>query len=249
MVITFTTDFGTRDGYVGAMKGRLLDLCPDARIVDIAHDIGPQDIRGAAACIERASVPFPPGTVHVVVVDPGVGSRRHGLAVQSGGQWFIGPDNGCLDPVIARDLSSRVFRLHRTTAWWSPHPSFDGLHVFTPAAACVAQGTDIAELAEPTDDWVRLETPKPRPGDGGTAGQVIQFDRFGNALTNIHGNGIGTTAHCGGRDIPVKSHYGAVAEGEVVAIVNSDGHLEIAVRNGSARNLLGLSTGDAVRTR
>lgn len=240
MIITLTTDFGTRDGYVGAMKGRILEMCPAAVIVDISHDLGPQDIRGGSMCILRASRTFPSGAIHVVVVDPGVGSSRPALLVEADGQRLIAPDNGVLGPVIDNADAPRVHRLHRNTAWWKPHPSFDGLAVFAPAAACVANGIDLAQLAEPTRKWTTLAVPG--------AGEIIQFDHFGNAITNIPADSGHSAAQCGGCEFPIRSHYGGVPAGEPVAIINSDGLLELAVRDGSAREQLGLSVGDPVRS-
>ena len=248
MIITLTTDFGTRDGYVGAMKGRILELHREAIVVDISHDIEAQDIRGGAMCIARASQTFPDGTLHIVVVDPGVGSRRCALLVDSGGQWFVAPDNGVLGPVILGNPSAQVYRLRRETEWWTPHPTFDGLAVFAPAAACVANGIETSRLAEPTEEWIQLVIPQARQEDGGWVGEILQFDRFGNAITCISGADVGSAAACSGHDFPLRTHYADVSAGTPLGIVNSDGLLELAVRDGSAQDQLGLSVGDPVRS-
>lgn len=248
-LFTLTTDFGTRDGYVGAVKGRLLSLCPGAMVVDITHEIDPQEIFAATWSVQRASAQFPPGTIHLVVVDPGVGSDRHALLVGAAQQWYLAPDNGVLTSILHAEPEARVFALRQESKWWQAHTSFDGLALFAPAAACVANGIELKELGEPFDSPVMIDLPQAKLDGDQLTGQILMFDRFGNAQTNISREMIDecgfSRIHCAGVSFELASHYAAESE-HPVALINSDGYLELAVFSGSARERFRLRTGETV---
>ena len=241
-IITLLTDFGTADGYVGEMKGVLLSHAPDVQLVDISHDIPPQDIERARLTVARVWRRFPEGTVHLVVVDPGVGSSRAALAVQSDGRYLVGPDNGVLSPALLA-ATARVIELPLPA---TASATFHGRDVFAPAAAALARGEPLDVLGREAAKPVIRRTPEPvRRADGGIEGEVIAVDRFGNAVTNLVGLRGGTVS-VGGTTILVRHTYSEVSNGDPVAVVGSTGFIEIAVRNGSAAERLGLVRGQAV---
>ena len=248
-LITYTTDFGTRDGYVGAMKGRLMSMSPFAQIVDISHDIEPQNCAEAAWCLRRSIPHFPDGTIHVAVIDPGVGSKRAPLLVYTGNQWLIGPDNGIFSLLLEGIEAPVIYELKRETKWWKSHQSFDGLALFTPAAACLANGIKPAEMARPIPALQGLALPQPMLDEKHATGEILHFDQFGNAISNIRESDIQElptetfTIECGRHQFPLVTHYSAVREGERLATLNSDGLLELSVCGGSARDDLQLNSG------
>ena len=229
-IITLTTDFGTADGYVGEMKGVILSGGIDVNVVDITHDIPPQDVERARLTVARVWRRFPAGTIHVVVVDPGVGSSRAALAVGSNERFLIGPDNGVLSPALLLP-DARAVRL--------PVPShasatFHGRDVFAPAAAAIARGESIESLGEAMADPIIRRTPEAkRLRDGSIEGQVIAIDRFGNAITNLIAPRGGTIL-VDGRSIAIRKTYAEVASGDPVAVTGSTGFIEVAIRDGSA---------------
>ena len=245
MLITLLTDFGTADGYVAEMKGVLLTSAPGIQVVDLSHDIPPHEVDAARLAVARYWRRFPPGTIHLVVVDPGVGSDRLAIAALSEGRFLVGPDNGVLSPALllpgARAVSLEVPA--------GASPTFHGRDVFAPAAAALARGAPLDSLGEPLDDPVIRRTPEAvREDDGWLRGEVIVVDRFGNAVTNllgVHGGDV----RIGTRDVPLRRTYADVATGEAVALVGSSGLIEIAVRYGSAATTLGLTSGAVVRLR
>jgi S-adenosylmethionine hydrolase len=241
-IITLLTDFGTADGYVGEMKGVLLTLAPDADVVDITHDIVPQDVDHARLTLARVWRRFPKGTVHVVVVDPGVGSARVALAIASDNRFLVGPDNGVLSPAL-------LFSGVRTIGLPLPpnaSATFHGRDVFAPAAAALARGEAVDGLGVDAPKPVIRRTPEPtRRPDGALEGEVIMIDRFGNAVTNLvalHG-GVVDAAN---RQIAVRRTYTEVAPSTPVAVVGSSGLIEVAVREGDASRVLGLVRGSRV---
>jgi len=252
-VITLTTDFGQRDPYVAAMKGVILTSCPQARILDLSHDIAPQDTHEAARFVAGAAPYFPAGTIHVVVVDPGVGTPRRPLAVRAGGQVFLCPDNGVLTEV-ARALGIEEAREIANPAFMRDTISntFHGRDVFAPAAAHLARGTSFESIGPCIGDLCALDEPEPIWVSATTlCGIVAHVDRFGNAATNI------ARPILGGRcivDIAFGNHtiaglratYAAVDPGAPLALFNGSDHLEIAVRNGSATEKLGLVRGTEI---
>lgn len=241
-IVTLLTDFGTADGYVGEVKGMLATSAPAATLLDIAHDVSPQDVDGARLALARYWQRFPSGTVHVVVVDPGVGGTRAALAVESEGRFLLGPDNGVLSPALLHP-GARCVAL--------PVPAgaavtFHGRDVFAPAAAELARGVAIDALGPPFTDPVVRRTPEAtRRADGTLAGIVITVDRFGNAVTNLMAL-RGGSVEIDGRVLPVARTYADVGEGRPVALVGSSGLVEIAVRDGSAAEQLGLERGSSV---
>ncbi|MCP4750519.1 MAG: SAM-dependent chlorinase/fluorinase [Proteobacteria bacterium] len=255
-VITLTTDFGTRDGYVGAMKGRILALCPQATLVDISHDIDPQDVVGAAWCLARSTPVFPEGSIHLAVVDPGVGSERRPLILKSNDQWYVGPDNGLFGEIVRRCGTQEIRRIHPKTEWWQSHDSFDGLALFAPASAQLADGTPLDELGAVTGKPTVLPEIAPRIEEGGLRGRIIMFDRFGNAATNISADYLKAWKSSGkdgsysavsrGQTFPLVGHYQAGENRSALAIINSDGLLELSVFRTSARETFGLELGDEV---
>jgi S-adenosyl-L-methionine hydrolase (adenosine-forming) len=242
-LITLLTDFGTIDGYVGEMKGVILSGAPDAEIIDITHDIPPQDIERARLAVARIWRRFPPGTIHIVVVDPGVGSSRAALAVASENRFLLGPDNGVLSPALL-GASTRVVQLNIPAAASS---TFHGRDVFAPAAAALVRGEHVDALGTPASTPTIRRTPEPvRRVEGAIDGEVITIDRFGNAVTNLVGL-RGGTIEVGAVSIAVRRTYAEVLPGELVALVGSTGFIEIAARNGDAAEMLGLSRGVGVR--
>jgi S-adenosylmethionine hydrolase len=256
-LITLTTDFGMRDGNVAAMKGVLLGLNPDATIVDLSHDIPAQDIADAAYVLRRAYPYFPRGTIHVVVVDPGVGTDRRAIAVHSDSTFLVAPDNGVLTYVLA-DLELAGHQLqvvHLTNAdYWLPQVSsvFHGRDIFAPVAAHLSLGLPIHKLGPPIHDPVTLPPPRFRREPGHIAGQVLHVDRFGNLLTNIPGSaltdlGQPIATKIGTFEIVALSRtFGNGPPDEPIAYIDSSDHLAIAVVNGSARAKLQCSVGEPV---
>ena len=241
-IITLLTDFGTADGYVGEVKGVLLSGAPRAAVVDIAHDVRAQDVDAARLAVARYWRRFPAGTVHLVVVDPGVGSKRAAIAVESDGRYLVGPDNGVLSPaLLARD--ARVVALPLPPR--ASH-TFHGRDVFAPAAALLAEGAALELLGTALDSPIVLRTPEARRlDDGRVLGEVIAVDRFGNLISNIvalHGGRVEVAA----RSLEVRRAYTDVREGELTALVGSLGFVEIAVRDGSAAATLGVGRGATV---
>src|SRR5258705_11314426 len=226
-LITLLTDFGTADGYVGEMKGVLATGAAGAALVDVAHDVAPHDVDGARLALARYWRKFPGGTVHVVVVDPGVGTDRAALAVASEGRFLVGPDNGVLSPALLH-AGTRCVSLPIPA---SAAPTFHGRDVFAPAAAELAQGIALDALGGPFSDPVIRRTPEAtRRPDGTIAGIVISIDRFGNAVTNLMARRGGVIV-VGERTLPVSRSYSDVDEGALVALVGSSGLVEIAQRD------------------
>jgi hypothetical protein len=250
-IITLTTDFGTADGYVGAMKGVILGIVPDVRLVDLSHEIGAQDVRGAAYVLSRAAPFFPAGTIHLAVVDPGVGSQRRPLLVTTPRASFVGPDNGLFTFALA-DADAAVYVLDRPE-FWRPDVSytFHGRDVFAPVAAHLARGTVPRDLGSPVTDPVRLpELAAQRGADGHFIGHIIHVDRFGNLITDIPGGwmrGGRWYAEVAGRRIGhFGSTYADAVAGALLILVSSGGTLEIAARDGNAAAQLNVGVGEVV---
>ncbi len=241
-LVTLLTDFGTADGYVGEIKGVLASAVPDVAIVDIAHDLPAHDVEAGRLALARYWRRFPAGTVHLVVVDPGVGSERAALAVESEGRLLVGPDNGVLSPALLHQ-GARVVSLPVPPA---ASPTFHGRDVFAPAAAQLARGLGVDEIGRPHPEPIVRRTPEATRRDDGTiAGEVIAVDRFGNLVTNLMAR-RGGAVELGGRTIPMRRTYADVAQGESLALVGSSGLVEIAVRDGSAFERLGAGRGTTV---
>lgn len=256
MRVTLLTDFGTADGYVGAMKGVVASIAPDAIVDDIAHDIPPGDVAAAAWSIGAYWHRYPEGTTHVVVVDPGVGSERAALAAEADGRFLVAPDNGVLSWALRDAASVRTVRIVEPRGP-GVSATFHGRDVFAPAAARLAAGAGLDAVGPPQDEIVRLAWPEPERGADGVDGVVVHVDRFGNLVTNIHASAIeqgrarvsilgrqdaygedGRVFARGGEagfDIgPVRRTYADVAPDQPVALIGSRGLLEISVRGGAA---------------
>lgn len=275
-LITLTTDFGTADGYVGAMKGVILGIAPHARLVDVSHEIAPQNVHQAAYVLDTSYPFFPSRTVHLVVVDPGVGSHRRAIAVSSRVGRFVAPDNGVLSRVLAREEVEMVVEL--TEARYRlplVSDTFHGRDIFAPAAAHLAVGVPMTDLGPVVADPVTVSLPGLTIGAEGVVGEVLHVDRFGNAVTNIcrlswrdallsldpespvtgEAGPVSFSApkarvSVGGRVIAgVHRTYAEVGLGEAVALVGSSGHLEIGIRSGNAALGLGLEPGMRVVVR
>lgn len=245
-LITLLTDFGTADGYVGEMKGVLASNAPGVPLVDIAHDMPAQDVEAARLTLARYWRRFPEGTVHVVVVDPGVGTDRAPLAVESLGRLLVGPDNGVLSPALLIP-GSRAMQLPAPLA---AAPTFHGRDVFAPAAAMLACGATLDSLGDRAADPIVRRTVEPRRlPDGSVEGEVITIDRFGNCVTNLLAP-RGGTVHAAGRDLgALQRTYADASRGSALALIGSMGLVEVAVREGSAATELALRRGDRVLLR
>ena len=244
-IITLLTDFGTADGYVGEMKGVILTAVPDAMIIDISHALAPQDVDAARLTLARVWRRFPRGTIHVVVVDPGVGSARMALAVESDGRLLVGPDNGVLSPALLSP-GARVVAMPVPP---DAAPTFHGRDVFAPAAAALARGRSVDSLGSPFSGAIIRRTPEPRRVESGhIAGEIILIDRFGNAVTNLVGR-RDMIVEVGGRELPMHRTYGDAEPGQAMALVGSAGLIEIAVRDGNAATELQLARGDQILSR
>jgi S-adenosylmethionine hydrolase len=255
-LITLTTDFGLADSYVGVMKGVILGIDPTATVVDISHDIAPQDVREAAYVIYTAYPYFPPDTVHVVVVDPGVGGQRRAIALRAAQACFVAPDNGVLSYVLAREglgeaVSLTNSRYHRPTV----SHTFHGRDIFAPVAAHLARGVPLTELGEPLTEIATFSLPQPQVlPDGVVVGHVLHIDRFGNLILDVREGDFsldeGLVLEVAGRRIQdLGRTFTDVPAGELVTYIGSSGHLEIALREGNAAQSLGMKRGHKILLR
>ena len=244
MIITLLTDFGTVDSYVAEMKAVLLSHAPGATLVDITHQVAPGDIRAAQYLLSRAWKHFPDGTVHLAIVDPGVGTERRALAAEHEGHHFVAPDNGLLS-FLPRGGHVVSLPVPTTAA-----ATFHGRDVFAPAAARLATGTPIAQLGESISDPCYAPLPAPRHDHLTVIGEVIYVDRFGTLVSNIPGDAVqmGARIHVEGTEAgSLRRTFRDVGRGALVAFVGSGGTVEIAVRDGSAARMLGVGVGAEVR--
>jgi S-adenosyl-L-methionine hydrolase (adenosine-forming) len=255
-VLTLTTDFGLANGFVGVMKGVIYAIAPEVNIVDISHLVSPQNLRAGALTMWRAVPYFPAGSVHVGVVDPGVGTQRRPLGAQLGDQFFIAPDNGLLTPMI-RDAEQRgvtVRIIHLTNPkFWLPKISntFHGRDIFAPAGAHLAAGVPLGELGIQISDPVRIDLPHPEKKPGGWTAHVAIIDVFGNITTDLPAQTIvdqpGVVIRLRGVEVDgLVESYGHRPDGEIIALEDSEGFLEIAQVNGNAAVTLGARVDDEV---
>lgn len=254
-IITLLTDFSTRDGYPAVMKGVILGIAPRVQIVDITHEVAPQDVREGAFTLARCTPWFPPGSVHVAVVDPGVGSTRRALAARLGEQLFVAPDNGLISLVyqqaVQNNAGVEMVQLDRPQ-FWLPQlsRSFHGRDVFAPVAAHLANGVALNELGSPLNDPVLLPIAEPVKTSTGWRGEVIHIDHFGNLACNLRRQHLAGLAQpvlqAAGRSAPLAQTYADAQPGELTALLDSAGWLSLAVVNGSAAQWLGAKPGDAV---
>ena len=254
-VIALLTDFGTRDHYAGAMKGVLLGICPEAACIDITHDIAPHDILGGALELAASYKYFPPGTVFLVVVDPGVGSARRPIAAEAAGYRFVAPDNGVLTLVFKDAPPRRVVELTgRRYARPTVSRTFEGRDLFAPAAAWLAKGIDLAGLGRTVTSWQVLAVPEPVVTDREILAEVLRVDRFGNLVTNIDRPTFERFAGGGPKEIVaatesvgrVVAAYADADPESLCALFGSSEHLEIAVNGGNAAERLRLARGGCV---
>lgn len=245
-IVTLTTDFGWSSYYVGALKGVILGIAPEAQLVDISHEIPPQDVLAAAFVLRHAAGEFPPGTVHLAVVDPGVGTRRRPLVVQSSGHWWVGPDNGLFSFVL--DRADRRVRAIARADLGRPHPSntFHGRDLFAPLAAHLCRGLDFAAVGPPIADPVRLAEAAPCKSAHRIDGHIVHIDGFGNLVSNIAAAdlaswGAGLCIRLGACVLTALCRtYEDAEPGTPLALIGSAGLLEIAVNGGHAARQLGV---------
>lgn len=255
-LIALLTDFGLSDHYVGTMKGVMLGICPDARLVDITHGVPPFDIVAGAFELAAAVRYFPVGTVFLAVVDPAVGSSRRALAVEADRRFFVAPDNGILTPVLDTATAWRAVELREARyALSEVSRTFEGRDRFAPAAAWLAGGAALATLGPGVEDPIRLAHVTPQRQADGAVGAVVRVDRFGNAITNIDARLVAELAagnRCvvqvnDRRSVPLVGTYVETPAGEGCALIGSSGYLEVAVTRGSAADVLGARLGSVVR--
>jgi S-adenosyl-L-methionine hydrolase (adenosine-forming) len=253
-VIAFLTDFGTRDHYAATMKGVALGICPDATLVDITHEVPAHDVLAGALELAAAYKYFPAGTVFLVVVDPGVGSKRRGIAMEAGDYKFVAPDNGVLTVALDDHAPKKAVELtERRYARPTVSRTFEGRDRFAPAAAWLAKGIDLAALGRTAGPLERLDIPQPQVEVDQITGQVLRVDRFGNLVTNIDRKTFEKLTEApleiraGAHEVSkVVSAYADAAPGDVCALFGSTDHLEIAVNGASAAALLDLGRGATV---
>jgi S-adenosylmethionine hydrolase len=252
-ILTLTTDFGLSDHYVGTMKGVILGICPQAQIVDITHDVPPFEISEGAYLIAQAYRYFPRKTVHVVVVDPGVGTSRRPILMEAAGQYFIAPDNGVLSMIYSRE--KHKIRLITNDRYFRKPVSrtFHGRDIFSPVGAHVCAGIPAARMGKLIQDYLRPGFEKPlRSGKTTWSGRVLRVDRFGNVITNFHVDDypnlerLNFTMTVGLHEVSILTrNYSEAGPGELFVIVGSGGYLEVSVNQGSAAKAIGCEAGAA----
>jgi S-adenosylmethionine hydrolase len=255
-IITLTTDYGTNDHLVGTLKGVILKINPDATIVDITHHVAPYDLLDGALAIGAAYAYFPPRTIHVVVVDPGVGTERRPVLVTGENQYFIAPDNGVLSLVYEREQNVVVRHANAEHYYLQPlSKTFHGRDIFAPVAAWLSKGAQTASMGEEITDFKRFAMPRPKVADGVSKGVVLRVDSFGNLVTNFRSEDLpGAALQNGAVKFQVGSHaairlvdtFAQGGDGEPVAYVGSSGYIEIAVNKSSAARTLALGRGTPV---
>lgn len=256
-LVTLLTDFGLKDGNVGVMKGVIWNIAPGTQIADLSHQISPQNIPEAALILARSAPFYPPGTIHLVVVDPGVGTARRPIAGRIGPHYFVGPDNGVLTiwlEQVENSGQTSEFYLSNQPAYWRPEVShvFHGRDIFAPLAGHLAAGVTLSALGPPVTDPIRLVLPKPQPHPTGWYGEVIHIDHFGNISTNIRYEHLGepetASFEIGSEHINGLVHtFGERSPGELIALYGSTGNLIFSVVNGSAADRLQVLIGAPVK--
>lgn len=251
-IVALLTDFGTKDHYVGTMKAVLLSVCPDATLVDIGHEIPPHDVLAGALELAAAYRYFPTGTVFLVVVDPGVGSGRRGVAADTGDYKFVAPDNGVLTAVFRDVHPKRVVEItERKYTRATISRTFEGRDRFAPAAGWLAKGINVSSLGRSVPDPQIIDIPMPHVDDAGVTGVVLRVDRFGNLISNIDRATFDRVIRGGAVEVRIEGHnvprvvntYADAPAGSVCALFGSTDHLEIAVNGGSAAEQLSLRRG------
>ncbi len=260
-IVTLLTDFGLDDTYAGVLKGVIWEICPQARIADLTHQVSPQNILQGAYLLATACRYFPPGTVHLAVVDPGVGSGRAAIAAETPTALFVAPDNGLLS-FVWEELSpqeraaARVVELREPRYWRPPvSDTFHGRDIFAPVAAHLAAGLPLESLGPLRETMHLLETAPQVGADGAVVGRILHVDHFGNCISNIRREQVSAVLQQGSFHCAIREHrftalsrtYAEAPPGAPLTLIGSSGRLEIAVRNGSAAAQLGLAIGDPIR--
>jgi S-adenosylmethionine hydrolase len=251
-IITLITDFGEASGYVGTMKGVILSINPACNIIDITHQISPQDREEAAFVLKSVHPFFPPDTIHLVIVDPGVGSARKPIIVESSRSWFVGPDNGVFSFIFLEDPPKGVLEITNDRYFLSPvSPTFHGRDIFAPIAAHLSSGVSIHEIGKELKNFVQLEGLEPEVDQDMLKGRIIFIDHFGNLVSNISQKFFSRIVGKNPFQITVGNRvlrkiyptYSDAEDGEVLALFGSSQQLEISVRNGNCQRLLNISKG------
>lgn len=250
MIITLTTDFGLSDPFAGIMKGVILGVAPEVQVVDITHSIPSYDITEAAFLLNSSYRYFPPGTVHVVVVDPGVGSARRPIAAAAGGHMFVAPDNGVLSLVL--HPHDAVHHITNESLFRNPvSPTFHGRDIFAPVAAHLARGTPLQSVGPRILDFIQRPIPKPRPdGNNRLIGTVIRIDKFGNLITNLRMDDLRRNFQIRIAGLEIQrlcSSFSEAEPGEFFVIEGSAGYIEIALNQGSAAEKLNVERGAEIQ--
>lgn len=255
-LITLTTDFGTSDWFVGTMKGVIVGIAPDAQLIDITHKVPPGDLVDGAFALAASTPYFPDGTIHVAVVDPGVGSARRAIALRTKRAIFIGPDNGVLSWALRNEIVDEARSLTNDDWFLKPvSQTFHGRDVFAPVAARLATGDPFEEAGDLIEDYVRLPWPEVDCGENQLKGQIVYIDRFGNAITNLPISKFPAEAladrtieaRCGGKSAALRHSYTEVAPGKALAIAGSSGLLELAINGGDFADHFGIEVGSRVK--
>lgn len=256
--IVLLTDFGFKDSYVGVMKGVIRSICRDADIIDLSHNIMPQDVAEAAFVLGTSCRYFPEGAIFTCVVDPGVGTERAVLCMRSGGQFFLAPDNGLLSVIVEERGRDEVRKVTAEQYFLKDASmTFHGRDIFAPLAAHLAGGLEMSKLGPATENIRKLRLPKPvRAADGSLRGEVVYIDQFGNLITNIRRATMARSLDAPADKVQtrvkrrkvrgVSTTYSDRKEGELLALIGSSGYLEVAVNRGSAAELLGCEKGETV---
>lgn len=256
-LITLITDFGHKDPFVGIMKGVIFGINPHANVIDLSHGTPAQDLLAGALVLRYAAPAFPSGTIHIAVVDPGVGSKRRPLLIESEGSFFMGPDNGVLSLALEGKSVSRITHLANESYHLKPtSATFHGRDIFAPVAAYLSLGIAPENFGETVNDFMRLAWPKVTEAEGALVGEIIYIDGFGNLITNIRERDLSpfdpqglSISVAGGTVQGIASHYSGGEERGCGAIINSWGLLEIFLFKGNAQLLCGAQIGDAVSVR
>jgi S-adenosylmethionine hydrolase len=257
MVITLTTDFGPKDPFVGIMKGVIAGINPAAHVIDLSHGVAPQDIMGAALILRHSAGHFPRGSIHVAVVDPGVGSARRPILIDAGENYFIGPDNGVLSLALGNEKPIRI--IHLSNADFHRRPvsaTFHGRDIFAPVAAHLSRGIDAGGLGVPVEDFTRISWPEVAKSQAVLQGEIVYIDTFGNLFTNVSERDLEALPSkqlaVSVRDVVIHglaANYAAGGTGHYVALINSWGLLEIALYRGNAQHRCGARVGDKIQIR
>ncbi|MBC8869171.1 MAG: SAM-dependent chlorinase/fluorinase [Planctomycetes bacterium] len=254
-IITITTDFGGGSPYVAQMKGVILSINPEAMLVDITHDIAPQNVRQGALVLEEVTQRFPRGTIHVAVVDPGVGTERKIVCAQIAGHYYVAPDNGLLSSVAIVESPTQIVSL-TNHGYWLPEISrtFHGRDIIAPVAAHLSLATPMGQFGQPINELTMLDWPKPKTGANRITGEVISIDSFGNLISNITAESLtavhdlsSTAVTCAGQTTHgIAETYAQRPPGSLVALIGSAGKLEVAVADGNAAQKISARVGDTI---